>query len=964
MILTAIAFGAGIISGRAASVAFEAESGALGADWAVSNSSSPAYISITSNSTGSNPGSTNRVATYEVTFPSAGTYQLYARVLVGPNTFNDDSLFYANGLGPKSPTNNSDWITVNGLGSAGFSNSTDVVTGGGSLGSGMWKWINLSQFTSQTGFTVNSGNLTQKFQIGAREDGLSMDKFVFGTADYTFTVADLNAGGPGTPPSAPPPPTFPLAITNASGTSLAAGSNGVYTVSFVSPAWSFTGYSTNGFANRVTSSGLDAIGSYSEITFNYTNAVGHAAGVRLYNNLPVVLFSDTALASTINDLAFPHLAAYPANLNHISFGNTFSLYNFNTLFGDSPWLFFETNADAFIISAATNFMVASCTMIGDGSISCGVNSGITTLPAGFTHRAILVATNGINQACAVWGAALMALGGKTPPANDAATELNELGYWTDNGATYYYNTNAPLGIEATLFALRDEFTNKGVPLGYVQLDSWFYPKGSSQSWNNGNGGIYLYIAHPTLFPDGLGSFRQQLGLPLITHARWIDSSSPYRTNYVMSGNVIVDPSYWTNRMAYLKSSGVITYEQDWLGVNGIPTMNLNDPPAYLNYMQAAAAANGINLQYCMLQPRDFLQGSLYPNLMTVRTSQDDFTTNRWTEFLYGSRLANALGEWPWCDVFMSGEARNLLVSTLSAGPVGVGDALGSVNATNLLKAVRADGVIVKPDVSLVPVDDAYVNDALGLKRPMVATTYTDHNNLRALFVFAYGETPTNLAASFRPAAFGVSDNAFVYDYFAATGTVVSNGGAFNFATTMPDNVSGGSYFIAVPIGASGIALIGDTNKFVTLGQKRISSLSDTGVLRATVVFAPGETNVTLCGYAPTNPFVFALAGSTNNVTYSPATHLFSLGASPDGSGTATVGFSLAPVPSLRITPISLEQFQISWPTNAVGYALEMTTHLSPPVTWTSVTNEVVAVGGQNTVTMSGAESGAFYRLKQ
>jgi endo-1,4-beta-xylanase len=91
--------------------------------------------------------------------------------------FSDDSLFYASSFGVKSPTLNPDWILVNGLAAASFNNSTDVVTGGGSLGSGMWKWLNLSQFTSQSGFTVTAGNLTQTFQIGARENGLDMDKF-------------------------------------------------------------------------------------------------------------------------------------------------------------------------------------------------------------------------------------------------------------------------------------------------------------------------------------------------------------------------------------------------------------------------------------------------------------------------------------------------------------------------------------------------------------------------------------------------------------------------------------------------------------------------------------------------------------------------------------------------------------------------------------------------------------------
>ncbi len=175
-------------------VTFQAESGSLGADWAMSNSASPAYITILTDGAGNNPGSAARVASYSVNFPSAGLYQLYARIRTGPGAFNDDSMFYATGFGSKSPTLNSDWVLVNGLAAVGFSNSTDVVTGGGTLGSGMWKWINLSQFTSQSGFNVSAGSLTQTFQIGARENGLDFDKFAFGTAGLSFTVSNLDSG--------------------------------------------------------------------------------------------------------------------------------------------------------------------------------------------------------------------------------------------------------------------------------------------------------------------------------------------------------------------------------------------------------------------------------------------------------------------------------------------------------------------------------------------------------------------------------------------------------------------------------------------------------------------------------------------------------------------------------------------------------------------------------------------------
>jgi len=194
-------FGGG--AGGASPLSFEAESGILGSDWLISMGGSPVVTNIatTVNNTGSNPGSATRVATFTVIFPGPGSYQLYARLRVGPATYDDDSLLYAAGFGTRSPTLNSDWILANGLAGVGFSNSTDVVTGGGSLGAGMWKWVNLSAYTGQAGFTVPAGNLVQTFQIGSREDGLELDKFAFGATGYDFTVGSLDAGGPGIAPS-------------------------------------------------------------------------------------------------------------------------------------------------------------------------------------------------------------------------------------------------------------------------------------------------------------------------------------------------------------------------------------------------------------------------------------------------------------------------------------------------------------------------------------------------------------------------------------------------------------------------------------------------------------------------------------------------------------------------------------------------------------------------------------------
>jgi hypothetical protein len=687
--------------------------------------------------------------------------------------------------------------------------------------------------------------------------------------------------------------------TNSTGLSVAMSPNGTYIIASANPAWKFTGNLGRAPFNFVKINGADNIGGFNEFRFDYAASVTHSAAIRLYIDQPVVLFTDTGLAASTNDLNFPHFTTYPQKLYHLSYlTDQFAPPTFSGLSDDSPWVFYDTNFNTFILSAGTNYVIASNIKNKDGSISCGINAAITRLPAGFTHRTILVINAGINNSYDTWGNILTELSGKVRPANDAVVELNKLGYWTDNGSSYYYKYVGNLGYTGTLLAVRDEFTAKGVPLGYLQLDSWWYPKGVANTWQgdsfNDRGGVNRFQADSTLFPNGLADFRQQLGLPIFVHCRWIDPASPYISQFAMSRNVIVDQRYWANIMSYLKAGGVTTFEQDWLRRQALPAMNLNDPPAFMNDMSAAAISNGINLQYCMEQPRHFLQSSLYGNLMTLRVSIDQFERGKWNNCLYASRFASAVGAWPWTDVYASGETRNLLLGTLSAGPVGVGDALGAINTNNLLKAVRSDGVIVKPDVPLVPLDQNYVDDAQELNLPMVAGTHVDHNHLRALYLYSFARNASSTNTSFTPSQLGLSGSVYVYDYFNQTGSVVNAASPYCFFTSTADNNDGGTFLVVVPVGPSGIAFLGDTNKFVTLGQKRISELSDTGVVRATVTFSSGETNVTLVGYAPSAPCVSALSGSAGLVNYDAVKHFFSVNTSPGATGQPVIVLGKSP----------------------------------------------------------------------
>jgi endo-1,4-beta-xylanase len=184
-------------------VIVEAESGLRGSNFPARQDRNVTYVSVKTNGTGYSPGDTTRMITYQVAFQDSGSYDFYVRLRVGPNGFDDDSFFYGNGFGAKNANSSVDWVLVNGLGSGGFSDSTAVIEGPGPLGSNVWKWVNLTKngYQSAPGkpFHVGLDNLVKTFQIGGREDGLDIDKFVFGKSNLYFTVGMLDNGLPGSP---------------------------------------------------------------------------------------------------------------------------------------------------------------------------------------------------------------------------------------------------------------------------------------------------------------------------------------------------------------------------------------------------------------------------------------------------------------------------------------------------------------------------------------------------------------------------------------------------------------------------------------------------------------------------------------------------------------------------------------------------------------------------------------------
>jgi hypothetical protein len=697
---------------------------------------------------------------------------------------------------------------------------------------------------------------------------------------------------------------------------------GNYSISAAAPQWTFSGTLGSAARDLRKAEGQDRVGAYQQLTFSWQNGDNPLQGtIRLYQDRPLILFQCKYLkAASPASVAFPSFTGIPSGLHHFSYVNgAFAAPQFELGQYGTPWLLFDDKANATLISPESHFIIAAMRGDGDHLIESGMNDKLTGVPAGFTQQTLMAIAPGIRHTFDTWGTALIALGGKTRPGNESDMTLKYYGYWTDNGAAYYYRFDPSLGYAGTLEAVIKRYREERIPVRYLQLDSWWYDKsypGMSPDDHTGNwksfGGIMQFRADASLFPQGLEAFEKTVGLPFVVHSRWISRQSPYHQNYKISGIAPVGAKWWNDTADYLQSNGVITYEQDWQSritaqsPDFLSTIDTGDD--FYNNMANSCQAHRLTMQYCMALPSDFLEGSRYGNLTSIRTSDDRFSRPRWRNFLYTSQLAYAIGSWPWTDVFFSYETNNMIIDTLSAGPVGTGDALGAEDRKNIMKAVRGDGVIVKPDVPLMPLDRMYVEDAalysdaaqaaptggIGTfqgetphrgQAPFIASTWTSDGAIRTAYVFAFSRSASVYqTVHFTPEEAGAgSSPACVYDYFSHLVSHVAGGQEFK------SFIGGGEtgYYIVAPVGPSGIAFFGDQGKFASMGRQRIASITEgPHSVTTDVLFAAGDNSVTLFGDAPSAPSVAVHGGSAGVVSFHKNDGYFSVRVTPDTSAPA------------------------------------------------------------------------------
>ncbi len=499
----------------------------------------------------------------------------------------------------------------------------------------------------------------------------------------------------------------------------------------------------------------------------------------------------------------------------------------------------------------------------DAGISWGWHGDLAEVPAGFTSTLAIIGGHSPRQALERW-ASMLGLAPRLPVDHDALGR--SVSYWTDNGAAYWYRTEPhddgrPRTVTETITEAVASVEAAGVPVGSVQLDSWFYPHEvirpfDTDEWVVPPSGLIDWAPRADILPDGIDPVRDGVGAkPLVTHCRHLSKQSPFVDRFECWVDEAyahpVGPDYYEHLLDRAAIWGVETFEHDWLvecffGVRGLRA-GVGRARAWQEGIDRAAAERAMTLQWCMATPADFFQTASLGRVTSIRTSGDHgYLVGPgflWAWFCYSNALARALGLAPFKDVFSSGGEHaevEALLSALSTGPVGVGDAIGTTDASIVLATCRADGVIIRPDVPIAAVDACFREHAVARPVPLVAECHTDHSAGRWTQVFCAntyrGDEPIVGTADLGPA--WPSSPVVALDL--RSGEISHPSSGWDVALDPGE----WTHHLLAPVVAGGLAVFGDVAKHAPVGRTRISDITqvDDGV-SLTVDGAPGEAVV-------------------------------------------------------------------------------------------------------------------------
>ncbi|NHJ02459.1 MAG: hypothetical protein EAX86_10015 [Candidatus Heimdallarchaeota archaeon] len=540
-----------------------------------------------------------------------------------------------------------------------------------------------------------------------------------------------------------------------------------------------------------------------------------------------------------------------------------------------PVMLYDNDLNTIILSSLNNFLLGVIKEK-EGFIEFGIEGKITTIPKFFSNKSILVFGKGINNSFFQWGDILLRYYKTERKSAYTDPILSYLGFWTDNGAYYYYRTEKNLNYHETFNMIDSIAKKKKIPICYYQLDSWWYKK--AYRWMPFRiiklfiGGNMEWAPLEKNFPQGLEEFSKEIKKPLIAHNRWFAKKNfhfghenfPHRIEKFWAHPTSIE--FWEMIMKKCREWNIVTYEQDWLKnqFEHFKYLQENTDTGYkwLSDMATAAARKDVTIQYCMPTPAFFLQAMEFPAVTQIRCSQDynarfpkSFYIPNFTQTCI---LSYALGIWPFIDCYLTSREStrffykekypelSTLISILSAGIVGPADKAEFLDRELLMKTCRSDGLLLKPDRPATPIDRMFQPH----RKYYIISTISQKKDLIWYYVCSINLYPSKIKdQSIKLSELGINENYVGYDYKTRKLNVLESNTSIKTQLSKNDF----SYWILAPIHGEKVAFIGDTEKFITCSTKQFPKVNWIGEeLVIEIDSLPTET-VTLTFYAKNAP---------------------------------------------------------------------------------------------------------------
>ena len=152
---------------------------------------------------------------------------------------------------------------------------------------------------------------------------------------------------------------------------------------------------------------------------------------------------------------------------------------------DGPVVLFNLSrggeTDMLILSPFSHFMSTSLyqrNRSSDTTLEYGVIGSMSTIPANYMQSfMVFYSSDGINKGVQQWGEVMRRAFNRTNEHRLNDITVNYLGYYTNNGGYYYYNTEPGINYEETMVDVAHQLK---FPYHYIELDSWWYYKGTGK----------------------------------------------------------------------------------------------------------------------------------------------------------------------------------------------------------------------------------------------------------------------------------------------------------------------------------------------------------------------------------------------------------------------------------------------------------------------------------------------------